>query len=283
MRNVYTVMAYTVPNDDGSFSPVGTPAVGMQPIRPRLGLMSLTDPTSALEEFNKVRVLNQPLSSTGGGAGSTSPAHSPTEGKKLSVGIIVLVALLSFFALCCALFLVRWLFYQRRYKKNRDRDRQEVLTDDKRALAYQLARRGSSELTGMPSEDTLRAMRYEAYIKKERTMSYSSSSRNRNSDFADEFGVVNGVLNDDTLVAAAATAEARAPPSTRSLPSSRHSRNNSSPERSRHQRTPSETPDSHQRTTSIGTPLLDDSGHLAHQGDDDDEPHHPTTSHQLGH
>lgn len=257
MRNTYTVMAYTLPNHDGSFSPVNT-SVDMQPIQPRLGLMSLTDPTNALDEFNTVRVLNQPLTADGGG---TSTSHIHAGGKKLSVGIIVLIALLGFFALCCVLFLARWLVYRRMYKKQRERDRQEGLSDDKRALAYQLARRRSSELVGMPDEDTLRAMRYEAYMKKERAMSYSSRNQN-GPDQLDEFGV-NGGWNDDTLVAGA-----RSSPTSNSLRSSKHSRSNSSPERSRHQRTPSEMPDVHQRTTSVATPLLD-SSHPTHDDDDD--------------
>lgn len=262
MRNVYTVMAYTLPNPDGSFSPVNTSGIGMQPVRPRLGLLSLTDPTTALDEFNTVRVLNQPL--TADGSTSATGSHS-AGGKKLPVGIIVLIALLGFFALCCALFLIRWLMYRKRYKEERERDRQEALTDDKRALAYQLARRGSSDLTGMPNEDTLRAMRYEAYIKKERTMSYSSRSQST-PDQVDEFGV-HEEWNDDTLVSGAR------PP--HSVHSSRHSRSSSSPERIRHhQRTPSELPNAHQRTTSIATPLLDQP-HPSH--DDDNQPYQDNT------
>ncbi|KAF9448534.1 acid protease [Macrolepiota fuliginosa MF-IS2] len=271
MRNVYTVMAYTIPNSDGSFPPVNSsdPDAGIQPVRPRLGLMSLTDPTTALSEFNTVRVLKEPLSTDG--QSDPSSSHSPTSGKKLSVGIIVLISLLGFFALCCSLFLIRWLVYRRRFDKEREKERKEELTDDKRALAYQLARRGSGDFTGMPSEDTLRVMRYEAYTKKEQAMSHSSRSQNP-SDHVDEFGVRDEGWNEDTLVAGARNA-----PSLKSSPS-RHSRSSSSPERlHRHQRTPSEMPDAHQRTTSIATPLLESSYPVHHN---DDYPPYPDDIHR---
>ena len=119
LRNVYTVMAYTAPNGNGSFAPVNG---SNQTITPKLGLLSLTNPTIALEEFNTVRVLDQPISggnnSSGGPAGE-SPSSSTVNlgGKKLSVGIVVLIGILSFFALCCVLFVARWSMFRRRYRK----------------------------------------------------------------------------------------------------------------------------------------------------------------------
>ena len=56
LRNTYTVMAYDPPNADGSF-----PANGDNADRPRLGLLGLTDPATAADEFYQVRVLKQPL------------------------------------------------------------------------------------------------------------------------------------------------------------------------------------------------------------------------------
>ncbi|KAJ3554178.1 hypothetical protein NP233_g12479 [Leucocoprinus birnbaumii] len=282
MRNVYTVMAYDVPFPNGTF-PIANASVNT--VQPRLGLMSLTDPSTALSEFNTVRVLNQPLS--GGSVSSNTGAQ--TSGKKLSVGIIVLIALLGFFTLCCALFVIRWLLYRKKFKQQRDRDRREGLTDDKRELAYQLAHRSSAEYSGMPSEDTLRVMRYEAYTKKERTASASFSSR-LSQPTPDEFGVHNQDWNDDTLV------QPRSPPSpppavttlnespNNSLRSSRHSRTSSSPERYRlglpgHQRTPSELPTPHQRTTSIATPLLSDGPQSRHD-EDDHTPYHDDDTHR---
>ena len=116
LRNVYTVMAYTAPEANGSFAPVNG---SNQTIAPRLGLLSLTDPTIALEEFYTVRVLNQPISggnSSGGSAGESNPTVN-LGGEKLSVGIVVLIGILSFFALCCLLFVARWFIFRHTYSK----------------------------------------------------------------------------------------------------------------------------------------------------------------------
>ena len=119
LRNVYTVMAYTAPDANGSFAPVNG---SNQTITPMLGLLSLTDPTIALEEFHTVRDLKQPMSggnSSGGSAGDTSSSNSTVNvgGKKLSVGIVVLIGILSFFGLCCVLFVARWFLIRRTYRK----------------------------------------------------------------------------------------------------------------------------------------------------------------------
>ncbi|GLB45244.1 putative peptidase A1 family protein [Lyophyllum shimeji] len=159
LRNVYTVMAYTPPDTDGSFNPVpsssspapppatsapvsihvpappasssSTPApapsrpathvaavdaTAGQEIRPRLGLLGLTDPTVALDEFKRVRVLNQPIS-PGGSSSSNGSGSNNGGGKRPSVGIIVLIGLLGFFALCLGLFGVRWWVFRRRYRR----------------------------------------------------------------------------------------------------------------------------------------------------------------------
>lgn len=117
LRNVYTVMAYTIPNSDGSFVPQNG---SDQTITPRLGLLSLTNATIALEEFNTVRVLNQPIS--GGGSspagGNANNSTVSLGGKKLSVGIVVLIGILSFFALCCMLFFACWFMFRRKYRKS---------------------------------------------------------------------------------------------------------------------------------------------------------------------
>ena len=119
LRNVYTVMAYTAPNPNGSFPPVNG---SNQTITPRLGLLSLTDPTIALEEFYTVRELNQPISggnsSDGSAGGSSGNSTVNLGGKRLSVGIVVLIGILSFFALCCVLFVARWFMFRRTYRKS---------------------------------------------------------------------------------------------------------------------------------------------------------------------
>ncbi|KAF8964869.1 hypothetical protein BDZ97DRAFT_822214 [Flammula alnicola] len=67
LRNIYTVMAYTLPNPDGSlpvFDPANQTDGGLsQTIRPRLDVLPLMNPTKALQEFNTMRVLNKPISS----------------------------------------------------------------------------------------------------------------------------------------------------------------------------------------------------------------------------
>ncbi|KAG6877721.1 hypothetical protein C0993_004658 [Termitomyces sp. T159_Od127] len=119
LRNAYTVMAYEPPSPSGAFNTPTNSSTGAGNIKPRLGLVGITDPATALGEFNTVRVLNEPLpsgSSAGAppgdtGAGTTLGAH------RVSVGIIVLVALLGFFALCLALFGVRWWLTRRRFRR----------------------------------------------------------------------------------------------------------------------------------------------------------------------
>jgi hypothetical protein len=261
MRNVYTVMAYTPPDSHGQFSPVNVTQDRKEHINPRLGLLSLTDPDTALSEFNTVRVLNQPLSPDS--TSKTSSSNDSGSKRPLSVGLIVLISLLGFFAFCCALFLIRWLVFRRQYIRDRDRDRQSELIGDKLALAYQLAgKTSSSDLSGMPNEDTLRAMRYEAYKKQEHTTS-SSTTRHSLGPLVDEFGV-KGEANDDTLVTKSSPENAHRPSdsSSRSSQLSRHSKSISLPEQQhelpRHQRTPSELPTAHQKTTSIARPLLDE-------------------------
>ena len=168
MRNVYTVMAYSVPNSNGSFTAVNNSDQkdgGLsRTITPRLGLMSLTDPTKALQEFHNVRVLNRPMDS-----GSNTSIPSDVGGKKISVGIIVLIGLLSFLGLCGALFASRW-FLLRRAQRKAAAGR---LTDDDK-VAYMLTRTSTSRrerAAGIDcreglSEDELRKMRFESYMRK---------------------------------------------------------------------------------------------------------------------
>ncbi|KAF8875284.1 aspartic peptidase domain-containing protein [Infundibulicybe gibba] len=160
MRNVYSVMAYTPPTTNGTFIANDTDV--SPSINPRLGLLGLTDPTVALDEFNRVRVLNQALDPPSSGSATTSG----DSGKKMSVGIIVLIGLVGFFGLCFALFALRYFLTKRRWKRAAARD----LGDTKEGLGGYQERR-------QPTEDQLRAARFEAYMQKERiNSSYTASS-----------------------------------------------------------------------------------------------------------
>ncbi|TFK32891.1 aspartic peptidase domain-containing protein, partial [Crucibulum laeve] len=177
LRNTYTVMAYGVPAANGSFPDAST--VADQSIRPRLGLLGLTDPTTALDEFHTVRVLNKPLTSSDAGksTGGTNGVGSTHDGdKKLSVGIIVLLGLLGFFFLCFSLFGVRWFLLRRKLRSGKGLGAAGAFGtggDDKRDLgAYRLALRGSQE--ALPSEEALRRMRYEEYLKEKSSLTGSS-------------------------------------------------------------------------------------------------------------
>lgn len=128
MRSAYTVMAYDAPDAHGIFP---NASQSRSVTHPRLGLLGLTDPSKALDEFHTVRVLNQPLttgenqSSGGGGSGGgTSSGGSTgktetTGGKKLSVGLEVLIGIIGFFVLCFVLFGVRWAVHRRRLARMR--------------------------------------------------------------------------------------------------------------------------------------------------------------------
>ncbi|KAI5124396.1 hypothetical protein M0805_008281 [Coniferiporia weirii] len=153
LRNVYTVMAYEAISSGGI---VGN--TKRSDITPRLGLLNLTDPTTAMEEFNRVRVQNQPLD--GNNASSQS---NNTSSHGLSVGLKVLFGLLGFIVLCAALFFIRWFVVRRRLKDN---DTSSVThSADQKADGkeiYALAEyRGipQSRRSQVPSEDTQRTLR----------------------------------------------------------------------------------------------------------------------------
>ncbi|KAF8805892.1 acid protease [Phlegmacium glaucopus] len=188
LRNVYTVMAYTNPDADGSFVPLNS---SNQTITPRLGLLSLTDPAIALEEFNTVRVLNQPISDGAGssgnssssapGGGSASNSTVSLGGKKLSVGIVVLIGLLSFFALCCVLFAIRWFTFRRKYRRaaavGMDQTDKKSSTTEVYMLTkttYSKDEKSSFGDNGYVGEATLAAS-----VKEENTYPDSSISRDR--------------------------------------------------------------------------------------------------------
>ncbi|KAJ7109622.1 acid protease [Mycena crocata] len=169
LRNVYTVLAYDTPAANGTFPiPIANDSTT---IRPRLGLMSLTDPTVAMDEFHRVRVLNQPLGDSGKfGNSDSSGSH------KQNVGIDVLIGLASFVGLCVLLFGLRWLCMRRRLRRNANNNLSARDTKSTRDLAlalggYQLTRRGGDAEDGLPTEDELRTRRYEAYMHSLHTVS----------------------------------------------------------------------------------------------------------------
>ncbi|KAI9566275.1 aspartic peptidase domain-containing protein [Boletus coccyginus] len=106
MRNVYTVMAYEQPDATGNFNnsfQFGT--------HPMLGLLGLTNASQAMEEFDHVRVLKQPL-----GNGSQQSSSPQGDTSQLSVGVKILIGLAGFFALCLAFFALRCFFARRRWR-----------------------------------------------------------------------------------------------------------------------------------------------------------------------
>ena len=127
LRNVYTVIAYDQPDTQGVF-----PNNSDSAIDPQVGLLSLTNTTQAMQEFNNVRLLNQPSSPTSGAANN-----------KLSVGIDVLLALVGVIAACVTLFGLRWLLVRRRMHRKPHFD----VVDPKRGgpltTTFQLAPRAS--------------------------------------------------------------------------------------------------------------------------------------------
>ena len=113
LRNVYTVMAYDVPDAHGVF-PANNNSANLQP---QVGLLSLTNASRAMQEFHNVRVLNLPLSS-----GNTGSPTSAASSRKMSVGVDVLLALLSIIAACVVLFGLRWFYVKRKLRKGLHRN-----------------------------------------------------------------------------------------------------------------------------------------------------------------
>ncbi|KAI0369483.1 acid protease [Pilatotrama ljubarskyi] len=197
LRNTYTVLGYDPPATNGSFPP-NTGA--SQRIQPRLGLMSLTDPATAADEFHQVRVLKQPLTSSSGSGASSGAAQQPTK-KGLSVGIEVLIGLLGFFGLCFVLFGARLVYMKRRWVRQRKSlAAADGASGDSKEASYVLNELGyyparSKSHSSEPSEDELRMKRYEDYKRRRDLESQytddTSTTRVAADDAADEFGALN--------------------------------------------------------------------------------------------
>ncbi|GJJ06271.1 hypothetical protein Clacol_000462 [Clathrus columnatus] len=108
LRNVYSVLSSDSSNDTDVDSAIN------EDISPRLGFISLTNPTTALQEFHSVRVLGQSLDPSN----NSSPTSAVVVDRSLSVGVIVLFGIIGFFFLCATLFGVRWWMLRSRFKKD---------------------------------------------------------------------------------------------------------------------------------------------------------------------
>lgn len=113
LRNVYAVLSSDPSNETDIDS------VGNEVLSPRLGFIPLTDPTTALQEFHSVRVLGESLDPPNNNENS----NIVDVNKSLSVGIIILIAIIGFFLACVTLFGVRWWILRRRYKDGLDHDK----------------------------------------------------------------------------------------------------------------------------------------------------------------
>ena len=118
LRSVYTVLAHDIPFANGSFDTNAAESHQIFQIRPRLGLINLTDPDVAMDEFHTVRVLGQPLSSAGSpGDGSQSSSSEGVSNHGLSVGLKVLLGLVGVFTFAFLLFAVRFWWQRRKWNK----------------------------------------------------------------------------------------------------------------------------------------------------------------------
>ena len=119
LRSVYTVLAHDVPLANGSFDTQAAKNHQTLQINPRLGLLSLTDPGVAMDEFHTVRVLGQPLSSAGSPDSGSKPSSSEgVSNRGLSVGLKILLGLVGAFALALLLFAARFWWQRRKWNKS---------------------------------------------------------------------------------------------------------------------------------------------------------------------
>ena len=125
LRSVYTVLAHDVPLANGSFDTGVVKNHQTLQINPRLGLISLTDPEVAMDEFHTVRVLGQPLSSASSPDSGSKPSSSEgASNHGLSVGLKVLLGLVGAFALALLFFAVRFWWQRRKWNESLRKVRQ---------------------------------------------------------------------------------------------------------------------------------------------------------------
>ncbi|KAG7093672.1 hypothetical protein E1B28_007331 [Marasmius oreades] len=204
LRNVYMVMAYQIPNSNGTFPDIRPPDnAGPTPFisesRLRLGLQGLTDPSVAMNEFNRVRVQGLPIDDDG----NRFIGNSENK-KKISVGLEILFGLVGFVILCVGLFGLRWCLYRRKYKAANAVDTRRELgaaadagataisgsslfrwwkkqkspdDNEKKMGTYELAAGRWSEDEFVHHEDVLRRRKFDEYMRRERLKSeYTVSS-----------------------------------------------------------------------------------------------------------
>ncbi|KAI0738767.1 aspartic peptidase domain-containing protein [Daedaleopsis nitida] len=210
LRNTYTVMAFDPPAADGTFPTNSGDSNAIEQVRPRLGLLNLTDPAVAADEFHQVRVLKQPLQKSNTTAQPPAPSHG------LSAGIIALISLLGFFGMCFVLFGARWAYMKRRYARQRRAaagagaygpgDSKDDYTLNE--LGYHLSPMHTKSSSG-PSEDELRQKRFEAYKRRQMESTYTDDTgitfidanlRESKGFVPDEFGAFPQAGTPDTLV-----------------------------------------------------------------------------------
>ncbi|KAF8548531.1 acid protease [Imleria badia] len=134
-RNVYTAAAYEQPDANGTLDT--SIQFGTQPT---LGLLGLMNAVLAMEEFDQVRVLNQPLGSGSSQQGSSSESSGP----QLLIGAKILVSLVSFFVLCLALFALRCFFARKQLRNASHFEKAEQgLDQEPQHGGYQRTRSGS--------------------------------------------------------------------------------------------------------------------------------------------
>jgi len=205
LRNVYMVLAHDVPLANGSFDTQSAQNNQTFQLRPRLGVMSLTDPGVAMDEFHTVRVLGQPLSTSGSPNGSKPSPSGGASNHGLSVGLKVLIGLVSVFALALLLFAVR--FWWQRRKWNKSLEKLQLDTDS--GLAAESApggvpldrvQSGAADTSGLTTTQ-LRDLKLDEYMSRKgghstyavdtsQTMVETDNRDNGEEMLVDEFGLV---------------------------------------------------------------------------------------------
>lgn len=173
LRNTYTVMAYEPPAPDGQFPPNDTVATAQYELHPQLGLLGLTNITTAMDEFTTVRVMNEPLdpSSQQSNSSSLSPKH-------LSIGVDVVLGLIGLFVFCLMVFGARWVYMRRRWRSHPPDSYEEVVRKDALPdISYILTRRTSFTDRYSVSDDTLRTSHYSDHQHRKGVPSQYSDAR----------------------------------------------------------------------------------------------------------
>ena len=208
LRNVYTVLAHDIPLANGSFDTQS--AQNHQPfqLRPRLGVMGLTDPGVAMDEFHTVRVLGQPLSTSGSPNGSKPSQSGGASNHELSVGLKVLIGLVSVFAFALLLFAVRFWWQRRKWNKSLEKlqldtdnsSRAENQSHPPGGVPLERVQSGAADTSGFTTAQ-LRDLKLDEYMSRKgvhsayavdtsRTMVETDTRDNGEEMLVDEFGLV---------------------------------------------------------------------------------------------